>query len=68
MCTCCFCQENAWLRDELANTQKRLQKSEEKCITLAEEKVRLHIMTDIMKYDDVKVMLLIMICVNISMG
>ena len=29
-----LCEENAWLRDELANTQLKLQQSEEKVATL----------------------------------
>lgn len=60
-----LCQENAWLRDELANTQQRLQESEQKCVTLTEEKVHLQFMTDMKKYDDddAKVMILIVICV-----
>lgn len=52
-----LCQENAWLRDELANTQQRLQESEQKCATLTEEKVHLQFMAEMKKYDgdDVKV-------------
>lgn len=52
-----LCQENAWLRDELANTQQRLQESEQKCATLNEEKVHLQFMAEMKKYDgdDVKV-------------
>lgn len=51
-----LCQENAWLRDELANTQQRLQESEQKCATLYEEKVHLQFMAEMKKYDgdDVK--------------
>jgi len=46
-----LCQENAWLRDELANTQQRLQLSEQKCATLEEEKSHLQFMNDMKKYD-----------------
>lgn len=59
-----LCQENAWLRDELANTQQRLQESEQRCTTLAEEKIHLQFMADMKKYDgdDVKVMAVMKWC------
>ena len=46
-----LCQENAWLRDELANTQQKLQKSEQKVATLEEEKKHLEFMNEMKKYD-----------------
>ncbi|XP_076100164.1 kinesin light chain-like isoform X5 [Mytilus galloprovincialis] len=46
-----LCQENAWLRDELANTQQKLQFSEQKVATLEEEKKHLEFMNEIKKYD-----------------
>jgi len=42
-----MCQENAWLRDELASTQQRLQHSEQRCATLDEEKSHLQFLTDL---------------------
>ncbi|KAL2086581.1 hypothetical protein ACEWY4_017640 [Coilia grayii] len=36
-----LCQENQWLRDELANTQQKLQKSEQSVAQLEEEKKHL---------------------------
>ncbi|KAL8599510.1 hypothetical protein ACOMHN_066909 [Nucella lapillus] len=46
-----LCQENGWLRDELANTQQQLQSSEQKVATLDEEKKHLEFMNEIKKYD-----------------
>jgi len=46
-----LCQENAWLRDELANTQQRLQQSEQKVATLEEEKKQLEFMNEMKKFD-----------------
>ena len=46
-----LCQENGWLRDELANTQQKLQSSEQKVATLDEEKKHLEFMNEIKKYD-----------------
>ncbi|XP_074660410.1 kinesin light chain-like isoform X1 [Tubulanus polymorphus] len=46
-----LCQENAWLRDELANTQQRLQQSEQGVATLEEEKKHLEFMNEMKKYD-----------------
>ena len=46
-----LCQENAWLRDELANTQQRLQQSEQRVATLEEEKKHLEFMSEMKKYD-----------------
>ena len=46
-----LCQENAWLRDELANTQQKLQISEQKVATLEEEKKHLEFMNEMKKYD-----------------
>jgi len=46
-----LCQENSWLRDELANTQHKLQLSEQRCATLDEEKTHLEFMNAMKKYD-----------------
>jgi len=46
-----LCQENSWLRDELAATQHKLQLSEQKCATLDEEKTHLEFMNAMKKYD-----------------
>ena len=46
-----LCQENSWLRDELASTQQRLQHSEQKCASLEEEKTHLEFMSQMRKYD-----------------
>uniref|UniRef100_A0A8C9WAU8 Kinesin light chain n=1 Tax=Scleropages formosus TaxID=113540 RepID=A0A8C9WAU8_SCLFO len=47
-----LCQENQWLRDELANTQNKLQKSEQSVAQLEEEKKHLEFMNQIKKLDD----------------
>ncbi|XP_019762486.1 kinesin light chain isoform X3 [Dendroctonus ponderosae] len=44
-------QENAWLRDELASTQQRLQASELAVAQLEEEKRHLEFMRSVCKYD-----------------
>lgn len=46
-----LCQENQWLRDELAETQQRLQKSEQSVAQLEEEKKHLEFMNQLKKYD-----------------
>ncbi|XP_041941609.1 kinesin light chain 1 isoform X2 [Alosa sapidissima] len=46
-----LCQENQWLRDELANTQQKLQKSEQNVAQLDEEKKHLEFMNQLKKYD-----------------
>lgn len=46
-----LCQENAWLRDELANTQQKLQASEQAVAQLEEEKKHLEFMSSVKKYD-----------------
>ncbi|XP_068906067.1 kinesin light chain isoform X9 [Tenebrio molitor] len=46
-----LCQENAWLRDELASTQQRLQASEQTVAQLEEEKRHLEFMRSVSKYD-----------------
>jgi kinesin light chain len=46
-----LCQENAWLRDELANTQQKLQASEQTVAQLEEEKKHLEFMNSLKKYD-----------------
>ncbi|KAK3792332.1 hypothetical protein RRG08_046641 [Elysia crispata] len=47
-----LCQENGWLRDELATTQGKLQVSEQKVATLEEEKKHLEFMNEMKKFDD----------------
>ncbi|XP_053485555.1 kinesin light chain 2-like isoform X1 [Ictalurus furcatus] len=47
-----LCQENQWLRDELASTQHKLQKSEQNVAQLEEEKKHLEFMNQIRKFDD----------------
>lgn len=47
-----LCQENAWLRDELASTQQKLQASEQNVAQLEEEKKHLEFMASVRKYDD----------------
>ncbi|KAF5283223.1 hypothetical protein FQA39_LY17370 [Lamprigera yunnana] len=44
-------QENAWLRDELASTQQRLQASEQAVAQLEEDKRHLNFMASISRYD-----------------
>jgi septal ring factor EnvC (AmiA/AmiB activator) len=46
-----LCQENAWLRDELATTQQKLQASEQSVAQLEEEKKHLEFMNSMKKYD-----------------
>ncbi|KAK8393145.1 hypothetical protein O3P69_013283 [Scylla paramamosain] len=46
-----LCQENAWLRDELASTQQKLQASEQHVAQLEEDKKHLEFMSTIKKYD-----------------
>jgi len=47
-----LCQENQWLRDELANTQQKLQRSEQTVAQLEEEKKHLEFMNQLKKYDE----------------
>uniref|UniRef100_A0A8C6USK7 Kinesin light chain n=1 Tax=Neogobius melanostomus TaxID=47308 RepID=A0A8C6USK7_9GOBI len=47
-----LCQENQWLRDELASTQHKLQRSEQNVAQLEEEKKHLEFMNQIKKFDD----------------
>uniref|UniRef100_A0A1A8U411 Kinesin light chain n=1 Tax=Nothobranchius furzeri TaxID=105023 RepID=A0A1A8U411_NOTFU len=46
-----LCQENQWLRDELAGAQQRLQDSEQEVVTLEEQNRHLQFMSSIRKYD-----------------
>lgn len=46
-----LCQENAWLRDELASTQQRLQASEQAVAALKIEKEHLDFMNSVNRYD-----------------
>jgi len=50
-----LCQENAWLRDELANTQQKLQASEQAVALLDEQNKHLEFMASISKFDADKV-------------
>lgn len=45
-------QENQWLREELAGTQQKLQRSEQAVAQLEEEKQHLLFMSQIRKLDD----------------
>uniref|UniRef100_A0AAQ5YX57 Kinesin light chain n=1 Tax=Amphiprion ocellaris TaxID=80972 RepID=A0AAQ5YX57_AMPOC len=47
-----LCQENQWLRDELAGTQHKLHHSEQSVAQLEEEKKHLEFMNQIKKFDD----------------
>ncbi|XP_074093099.1 kinesin light chain 4 [Macrotis lagotis] len=47
-----LCQENQWLRDELAGTQQRLQRSEQAVAQLEEEKKHLEFMGQLRQYDE----------------
>ncbi|XP_078792015.1 kinesin light chain 2 [Oryzias latipes] len=47
-----LCQENQWLRDELAATQHKLHCSEQSVAQLEEEKKHLEFMNQIKKFDD----------------
>ncbi|KAM4627748.1 kinesin light chain 3 [Polymixia lowei] len=46
-----LCQENHWLRDELAGAQQRLQDREQDLVTLEEQNRHLQFMSSIRKYD-----------------
>uniref|UniRef100_A0A8C3S7Q2 Kinesin light chain n=1 Tax=Chelydra serpentina TaxID=8475 RepID=A0A8C3S7Q2_CHESE len=46
-----LCQENLWLREELAGTQLRLQQSEEMVAQLEEEKKHLEFLNQLKQYD-----------------
>uniref|UniRef100_A0A3Q3VUW6 Kinesin light chain n=1 Tax=Mola mola TaxID=94237 RepID=A0A3Q3VUW6_MOLML len=46
-----LCQENQWLRDELAGAQQRLQEKEQEVVTLEEHNKHLQFMSTIRKYD-----------------
>lgn len=46
-----LCQENAWLRDELASTQQKLQSTEQANAQLEVEKEHLEFMSSTRKYD-----------------
>ncbi|XP_077963793.1 kinesin light chain 3 isoform X2 [Gasterosteus aculeatus] len=46
-----LCQENQWLRDELAGAQQRLQDREQVVVTLEEQNRHLQFMSSIRKYD-----------------
>lgn len=47
-----LCQENQWLRDELAGTQQRLQYSEQAVAQLEEEKKHLEFLRQLRQYDE----------------
>uniref|UniRef100_A0A671RIX0 Kinesin light chain n=1 Tax=Sinocyclocheilus anshuiensis TaxID=1608454 RepID=A0A671RIX0_9TELE len=46
-----LCQENQWLRDELARAQQQLQEREQEVVTLEEQNRHLQFMSSIRKYD-----------------
>uniref|UniRef100_A0A673KV51 Kinesin light chain n=1 Tax=Sinocyclocheilus rhinocerous TaxID=307959 RepID=A0A673KV51_9TELE len=46
-----LCQENQWLRDELAQAQQQLQEREQEVVTLEEQNRHLQFMSSIRKYD-----------------
>lgn len=46
-----LCQENQWLRDELAGAQQKLQEREQEVVTLEEQNKHLQFMNSIRKYD-----------------
>lgn len=46
-----LCQENGWLRDELATTQQKLQQSEQRVATLEVEAEQLKFMKSMQQYD-----------------
>lgn len=46
-----LCQENQWLRDELARAQQQLQEREQEVVTLEEQNRHLQFMNSIRKYD-----------------
>jgi len=56
-----LCQENAWLRDELANTQQKLQASEQAVALLDEQNKHLEFMASISKFDADKVFIIVYI-------
>lgn len=47
-----LCQENQWLRDELAGTQQRLQQSEQAVAQLEEEKKHLQFLGQLRQYEE----------------
>uniref|UniRef100_A0A8C4QYL9 Kinesin light chain n=1 Tax=Eptatretus burgeri TaxID=7764 RepID=A0A8C4QYL9_EPTBU len=47
-----LCQENGWLREELAGTQQRLQQSEQALAQLEEETSHLRFMASLRRYDE----------------
>ena len=50
-----LCQENAWLREELSVTQQKYQESQQKVAELEVEKQQLEFMQSVKKYDDVSI-------------
>uniref|UniRef100_A0A8C2KSY0 Kinesin light chain n=2 Tax=Cyprinus carpio TaxID=7962 RepID=A0A8C2KSY0_CYPCA len=46
-----LCQENQWLRDELARAQQQVQEREQEVVTLEEQNRHLQFMSSIRKYD-----------------
>lgn len=46
-----LCQENQWLRDELAGAQQKLQEREQEVVALEEQNNHLQFMSSIRKYD-----------------
>ncbi|KAI5626759.1 kinesin light chain 3, partial [Silurus asotus] len=52
-----LCQENQWLRDELAGAQLKLQQCEQEVVTLEEQNKHLQFMSSIRKYDQDELLL-----------
>ncbi|KAF7666483.1 hypothetical protein LDENG_00107040 [Lucifuga dentata] len=52
-----LCQENEWLREELAGVQQRLLDSEQEVVTLEEQNRHLQFMSSIRKYDQEEALL-----------
>ena len=46
-----MCEENSWLRDELASTQQRLQRSEQRCAALDERNSHLEFLSELNNYE-----------------
>lgn len=61
-----LCQENAWLRDELALTQQKLLSSEESVAQLEEEKEHLEFMSSMKSYESSEVHTLVKKAKNIT--
>lgn len=58
-----LCQENQWLRDELARAQQKLQDREQEVVALEEQNKHLQFMSSIRKYDLEEPQLVRVVCV-----